>query len=153
MSFILANATDEQILWQKRPAWRDFMVSLIFGVLLLPVLGFGVIILLYVIIERFRCLYLVTEDRVACKVGILARDVSEIDILDLRDISLHQSFLQRILGTGDVGFSSAGQAGVEVTFKGVIHPERVKEIVRRRKREIQRELFRESGPAEPETDE
>jgi uncharacterized membrane protein YdbT with pleckstrin-like domain len=153
MNLTFAEAGDEQILWQSRPAWRDFFALLMFGVFMLPVFGLGLIILIYVTIERFRCLYLVTEDRVVCKTGILARDVSEVDILDLRDISLHQSFIQKILCTGDVGFSSAGQSGVEVMFKGVSRPERVKEIVRQRKRELQRELFRESGPAVQELDE
>jgi len=148
-NLILAAAPDERILWQHRPAWREFICSLVFGVLLLPVFGLGVIVLLYVIVARFRYVYLVTEERVACEVGILSRDISEIDILDLRDISLHQSLLQRILRTGDVGFSSAGQAGVEVMFRGVSHPELVKKIVRRQKKEINQEKTTQPTLVEP----
>jgi len=151
-SFSLANEDDEQILWQNRPAWREFSWSLLLAILLLPLYGLGLIALIYVIIERFQNLYIITEDRVMCEHGILSRDVSEVDILDLRDIALHQSLWQRVIGTGDVGFSSAGQAGVEVVFKGVTHPEWVKEIVRRRKREALRDQFRELGPEEPESD-
>ncbi|GEM_PF-2188816 len=153
MANIILPDSDERILWQHRPAWREFILWLVLGTLLLAALGLGIIIFLCVTIARFRCLYLVTEERVTCRVGFLCHDISEIDILDLRDISLHQSLLQRILRTGDVGFSSAGQAGVEVMFKGVSYPERVKEIVRQRKREIQFELFHEYGPVAQERNE
>lgn len=153
MANIVLPDSDERILWQHRPAWREFIPWLVLGALLLAVLGLGIIIFLCVTVARLRCLYLITEDRVACRVGFLCHDISEIDILDLRDISLHQTLWQRILRTGDVGFSSAGQAGVEVVFRGVSHPELVKEIVRQQKREIRRELLREAGSVGLETEE
>lgn len=54
--------------------------------------------------------------------GIVSRHVHSIRIRDLRNINVRQSILQRILGIGDVEFSSAGGAGIEVTFYGVTRP-------------------------------
>ena len=153
MTIVPDDRDNEEILWQNRPAWRDFIGTLAFGIVLIPLIGLGVLVLLYVIILRFRCLYVVTERRVSCSIGIMSRHVSEVDIVDLRDISLHQSFIQKILRTGDVGFSSAGQGGVEVLFRGVSRPERIKEMVRRRKRQLQQELYRSSRGAEFGNDE
>jgi uncharacterized membrane protein YdbT with pleckstrin-like domain len=150
--FDFAEEPEEEVLWEKRPAWREFCGSLLIGAALLPLYGIGFFVLLYVFIERFRRLYFVTGERVVCESGILSRDVNEVDIIDLRDISLHQSLWQRLLGTGDVEFSSAGRPGVEVTFRGVWRPREIQDIVRRRKRELQRELYRGAMPGEFEDD-
>jgi uncharacterized membrane protein YdbT with pleckstrin-like domain len=144
---------EEEILWQNRQSWREFFFSLVFGFVLLFFYGLGLIVILYVMIERFRCLYIVTSYRAVCETGILSRDISEIDILDTRDMSIHQSLWQRLLKTGDVELSSAGRPGAEVIFKGVKYPEDVIDIVRQRKREIQRELYRESNLPDLEADE
>lgn len=144
-NLILADSIDEQIIWQSRPAWRDFIFLLLLGTALLPILGIGVFVFVYVSIARLRHLYVVTEERCASQEGLLCRHLSEIDIVDVRDISLDQSFLQRLLRTGDLGLSSAGQDGIEVVFKGIGCPEQVKEMVRRRKRELQCEMLRESS--------
>lgn len=144
---------EEEILWENRQSWREFCLSLLLGAVLLFFYGIGLIILLYVLIERFKCLYLVTSYRAACRTGILSRDVSEIDIIDTRDISIHQTLWQRVLKTGDVELSSAGRPGAEVIFKGVKYPEDLVDLVHQRKREIQRELYRESSFPDLETDE
>jgi len=144
---------EQEILWQNRQSWREFFWPLLAGVALLPFYGVGFIVLLYAFIERFKCLYIVSAYRAQCKTGILSRDVSEIDIIDTRDISLHQSFWQRVLRTGDVELSSAGRPGAEVIFKGVKYPQEIVELVRRQKREIQRELYRDSKLPDLETDE
>ncbi|MCI0695543.1 hypothetical protein L0337_26495, partial [candidate division KSB1 bacterium] len=60
---------------------------------------------------------------------------------------------QRVMRTGDVELSSAGRPGAEVVFKGVKYPQDIVDLVRQRKREIQRELFRESNLPDSETDE
>jgi len=143
---------EEEILWQNRQSWREFFWPMLAGVALLPFYGVGFIVLLYVFIERFKCLYIVTAYRAQCKTGILSRDVSEIDIIDTRDISMHQTLWQRVLRTGDVELSTAGRPGAEVVFKGVKYPQAIVDLVRRRKREIQLELYRESSLPDQETD-
>ena len=66
----------------------------------------------------------------SCK-GILGRDVQSIRVQDLRNVNVRQTIWQRLLGVGDVEFSSAGGAGVEVTFYGVSDPLRIKDSVMR----------------------
>ena len=52
-------------------------------------------------------------------------------VQDIRNITLEQSFFQRMLGVGDIGISSAGSDGIEVRFGGVGKAPAVKERVRR----------------------
>ena len=61
--------------------------------------------------------------------GIISRNVHSIRIRDLRNINVRQSILQRILGIGDIEFSSAGGAGIEVTFVGIAAPLALKEEI------------------------
>ena len=147
------EVVEEETLWENRQSWREFMLSLLLGVALLAFYGVGILVLLYVLIERFKCIYLVTSYRAQCRTGILSRDRSEIDIVDIRDLSVHQTLWQRMLGTGDVELSSAGRPGAEVVFKGIKRPQEVIDLVHDRKLEILRELHQDSGFADLESDE
>jgi uncharacterized membrane protein YdbT with pleckstrin-like domain len=61
--------------------------------------------------------------------GIIGRDVRSIRVVDLRNVNVHQSLFQRLFNVGNVEFSSAGGAGVEVVFYGVLDPMSVKQRV------------------------
>lgn len=91
----------------------------------------GVIIVLggAIVIKHHSWCYLVTTDVIQSVVGIVSRNTSTIRISDLRSVNVKQSVLQRMLGTGDIEFGSAGSAGIEVVFKGVLNPNDVRENI------------------------
>jgi uncharacterized membrane protein YdbT with pleckstrin-like domain len=76
--------------------------------------------------------YVVKEDSVMARQGILRRASTEVRIGDIRAISVRQSLLQRVLFIGDVGFSSAAGDEEEVIFAGVSDPEGLKQLVQQR---------------------
>jgi uncharacterized membrane protein YdbT with pleckstrin-like domain len=56
---------------------------------------------------------------------------------DVRNVQLDQTFFQRVFDVGQIGVSSAGQAGLEINVTGIPQPERVKDLIdsyRRRER-------------------
>jgi hypothetical protein len=57
--------------------------------------------------------------------------VHSIRIKDLRNINVNQTLWQRLVGVGDVEFSSAGGSGIEVVFLGVDKPMQVKALAQR----------------------
>ncbi|MFH2203868.1 MAG: PH domain-containing protein [Elusimicrobiota bacterium] len=83
-----------------------------------------------VAILRLGSSYLLTNHRAITRRGLLARRLDEVEICDIRNITLEQTFFQRLIGIGDVGLSSAGGDGIEVCFDGVGNPDLVKEHVR-----------------------
>lgn len=89
----------------------------------------GVIVFLRIIIKRASMAYTVTKDSVRSRNGLIARDESEIRIIDVREVGVSQSIIQRILGIGNVSFASAGTAGVEVIFEGISKPHKIKDFV------------------------
>jgi uncharacterized membrane protein YdbT with pleckstrin-like domain len=63
--------------------------------------------------------------------GIIARQVVEIEIVNIRAVAMEQSFLERIFGLGQVKVGSAGTSNYEIIFFGVRQPEDVKEMIRK----------------------
>lgn len=61
--------------------------------------------------------------------GIIRRHTSEVLHDHVRNVSIQQSFLQRILRVGYLGIASAGQKGIEIEIHDIPHPDRVKAII------------------------
>ena len=75
--------------------------------------------------------YLIDDHNIESYQGVLARHVHSIRVEDLRNVNVSQTVMQRLLGVGDVEFSSAAGGDVEVVFFGVSDPMHVKELVQR----------------------
>lgn len=56
----------------------------------------------------------VTTDRLIHRVGVLGKHGKEIPLERVNDISVHQTFLERIIGAGDVTIESGGERGQQV---------------------------------------
>ncbi len=140
------DEVNEVTLWRGRPSFWNWWAELLLGDLFILLAGAlwwiqepfyapwslaaGLGIYLIVFVIRFGDLYLVTSQRVIAQKGLLSRRVDEIEIQDIRNITLEQSFFQRLLHVGDIGISSAGGEGIEVLFEGVGGAADVKERVR-----------------------
>lgn len=79
--------------------------------------------------RRYSWLYLVDKNNIESRHGIIAREVHSIKLVDLRNINVKQTILERLLMIGDIEFSSAGSSGVEVLFHGVGRPLRIKKQI------------------------
>lgn len=141
--------------YRARPAWRNpwrqiaaaavlpivFVLALLRGErfftpaalpAVLVVLGLLFVYLLVVVAyRRYSWRYLIDADAIESHQGLIGRTVRSIRVQDLRNVNLRQSVVQRLLGVGDVEFSSAGGGGVEVVFFGVRDPVQVKALVQR----------------------
>ena len=81
--------------------------------------------------RRYSWAYAINGETIESREGLIARKVKSIRIQDLRNINVNQSLVERILGVGDVEFSSAGGSGIEVVFRGVDKPLEVKAMAQR----------------------
>jgi len=90
-----------------------------------------VYLLAVVIYRRYSWAYTINGETIESREGLIARKVKSIRIQDLRNINVNQSLWQRIMGVGDVEFSSAGGSGIEVSFRGVSDPLQVKALAQR----------------------
>ncbi len=88
-------------------------------------------LMLLMLYRHFAWRYVIDDHNIESYQGVLARHVHSIRIQDLRNVAVNQNVMQRLLDVGDVEFSSAAGADVEVVFFGVPDPMRVKGLVRR----------------------
>ena len=84
-----------------------------------------------VVYRRYSWAYAINGETIESREGLIARKVKSIRVQDLRNVNVRQTFWQRLLGVGDVEFSSAGGTGIEVTFYGVTDPLGAKDRVMR----------------------
>lgn len=148
--------------YHSRPAWRSQWLSLgLEFILLIGLLWvfWAVIVndprpwqqLLYllalfcatglavpILYRRYAWHYSVDRENIESRYGIIARQVHSIRIQDLRNVNVKQSILQRLIGIGDVEFSSAGGEGIEVVFNAITSPMELKEQVQDLQEHVQR---------------
>ena len=71
----------------------------------------------------------ISNKRTVREEGIITRSTSEVMHDHVRNVEIHQSFLQRILDVGYMGISSAGQDDIEIRVNDVPSPYKVKAII------------------------
>lgn len=64
------------------------------------------------------------------RLGILSRNTSEVELVDVRNVQVRQSLIDRILGLGSVLVSTAGQSGIEITIAGIRDPHGIADRIR-----------------------
>jgi len=134
----------ERILWSGMPSHWQYMGSYVFSALLMlasVITGIGgaigvtamilisSLILLFCILDRIGTRYCVTTHKVTTHRGILSRDINEIPIGPIRQILLKQGIIDRMVDIGTLGFSTSASSEIEVVFRGIHEPLKVKKIV------------------------
>lgn len=131
---------EEKIILQIRPSWLNYWGHYILaGVVFLAVLsadggaGGGILLAVMIItaaaVRRMRYLFTVTQRTAMTRVGLIARNTMEIDLRNIRGISVLQGIPDRILNIGTVVMLSSADH-IAVAFAGVSDPLEVKEQIR-----------------------
>jgi uncharacterized membrane protein YdbT with pleckstrin-like domain len=133
---------DEEIVRQFRPHWRVLLPALAWAVLLLVVFGVGLAaldgtapwwvlagaVVLWVALAARAVLtyvftnYVLTTERIVVRSGMIARTGTEIPLENINNVLFSQSFVERLLGYGDVLLESAGSQG-QSRLKDIGDPE------------------------------
>ena len=124
-------AANEETLFDEHPTlWRS-AGALFWGIVLTPIL-IGIPILIHVFWSRSRTRYRVTNRRVMIETGIFTRNSRELRIEDIRSIAARAN----MFGIGDIEFSTAARDDAEVTFWGLSHVERVRDLVKQQQNQL-----------------
>ena len=77
-----------------------------------------------------RTYFVVTDQRVVYRTGVIARHGVEIPLERINNINFHQGLWERMIGAGDLEIQSAGEAGTTL-FENVRHPDGVQQEIYR----------------------
>ena len=140
---------DENILLECRPSWRSilgfyvtgFVVAVLAGVVakLADSTGLGItvfigvmgVVVLIGLIRRIGTKYVISDQRLHIRHGIIARRVNETRLDRVQNVNTDQSMLERALRIGTVDFDTAGTENSDFAFVGVADPQRVAQAVDR----------------------
>lgn len=123
---------DEEIIHDLRPSWSKWGGAIILGAVT-SFFGIGLIILAFVWLARKNSRYVVTNQRIMEVSGILGTSTTEYRIADLRQLQTGASWGEKIMGHGNLQFSTGG--ATTITFHGIPDYQDAANTIR----EIQRE--------------
>ena len=90
--------------------------------------------------------FVVTDDRVIYRTGVIAKRGVEIPMERINNINFHQGIWERIIGAGDLDIESAGRDG-QSHFDDVWHPDGVQQELYRQMEVNAKKRARWSNPA------
>jgi uncharacterized membrane protein YdbT with pleckstrin-like domain len=143
----------EQVVFEGHPSWRALLSFYIGGVVGAAVLGFlaglvfgvaigvpvGVVLFLGVLVfgfvKRMATTYLVTNQRLYIRRGVLSKRVQQTRIDRVQNVNTDQRFRDRLLRVGTVDFDTAGTDDSEFRFIGIADPSDVVDAVDHAQRE------------------
>lgn len=157
----LTLSRDEQILWWGHPSLIPHMpviftsiLAVIFGIAATFALDFGYTPLLLVpagiigaVSDYLRVIttfYVVTDDKVVKKVGVIRRDTLEVRYENIEHCRAMQNIGERLLSYGDIELATAGTGLAEVILDDVREPRRVTNLINQKKDDAYNSL---RGPA------
>jgi uncharacterized membrane protein YdbT with pleckstrin-like domain len=109
MSYIQQSLTKgEQVILQARISWWSQLPLLILGFLLLPVMGFGLLLWGIALARYLTTEMAITNKRVIAKFGFISRRTVEINLQRIESIQVHQGLLGRLFNYGSIIVSGAG---------------------------------------------
>ena len=124
-----ATTQEETAIFELKPAYRAHIGLLVCGVLLAPV-GIGLILLAraWYLVASTR--YRLTSQRLFAQTGLIAKNLEEVELFRVKDVTLSQGVLDRLLGVGTVTVLSTDDTAPELDLAGIRDPLAAKEALR-----------------------
>jgi uncharacterized membrane protein YdbT with pleckstrin-like domain len=162
----------EHELYSGHPSWRSTLGFYLKGLLLAIVAGaivwfavddhrvYGVLVAIAVFVvvlvvgflRRLGTHYVLTNERLHIRRGLLARDVQETRLARVQNVNTRQTVLERLLRVGTVDFDTAGTEDSDFAFHGLAHPAAVAQAVDRAQRELSEPAGLGEEPALPDAE-
>lgn len=100
--------------------WPEFVA---YAPLLLAVAGIALIG--YSLLHWLRLLYVITDEEIYVKIGLVSRDVKQVPLTRVQNVTYDQSVLERFLSYGTVQVFTAGTNTDDLILESVPDPEEV----------------------------
>lgn len=91
---------------------------------------FGGLGLLRIVMDSMFNRYRLTTERLFLRTGFIARHTEEIELFRIKDVSVRQGVLHRLVGAGNVTVLSSDDSTPWVVLRGIPRPNEVKEQIR-----------------------
>lgn len=120
----------EEVAWVGEPELASKAGELSTGLMLVPLLGLGLLVILPAYLAVTHTDYVVTNQSLYAKSGIMSTNIQSLELDKIQNTEYSQSFVEKQLGYGTVGVDTAGGAGIELEFEAIAGAREVQETVR-----------------------
>lgn len=121
----------DTVIYEAHPAmFRAHPFWFLFCVVLIAAFGLGLLLLLFWYIKNKATSLTVTENELLYEQGILSKERLSVSLRHIRSVQVNQSFLNRILGVGEVIIATAGDEP-EFSVGELPDPHEVREAISR----------------------
>lgn len=111
--------------------FRNHPLAFVGAVMLIAAFGLGILILLYWYIKVRSVRLTITGDLIHLSQGIFSKSQTDIDVQEIRSVSVRQGFWQRIFGVGLIEVFTTGDQP-EFSLDGMPDPNFVRDHIRGR---------------------
>lgn len=119
---------DEEVLWSGQPRMKSIIPALIIGIPT-AVIGIGLLIIGGAYLQIKNTSFVVTNQGLYRKQGVLSRNVQKIGFDKVQNISFSQGITGNYFDYGNIEISTAGGSGVEMRFNSIDQPREVEQII------------------------
>jgi uncharacterized membrane protein YdbT with pleckstrin-like domain len=84
---------------------------------------------LYYLYLRYGMSYELTSQRLIHKVGLFSQTTNRIEVIDVDDVSFHQSFIERLLGVGTIRILSSDTSDPMLVIRGIDEVKRIANMI------------------------
>ncbi|HYW34678.1 MAG TPA: PH domain-containing protein [Balneolaceae bacterium] len=141
----MVNVDQQEERFILRPSWKYFFFSYIFSSLAILLAGVGIVFLYYLRKKHKAIRYFITNSRIT---AIDEKYKHNVDLTDIGDIELKQTWLQKKLGIGTLLLHTSAS---NMEIAGIKNPEKYKRILEQaiRSQQKQESQHREVKSNEP----
>jgi len=126
----LTTDEDETVVWAGQPHLAGRANAFLTGLVTLPLLGFGLIFIVPAYLQIENTDFVLTTKRVYKRQGILSERIDELSLDRIQNTEYEQSMIERWLGFGTVGISTAGSSGTQIEFTAIEDARDVQDRIR-----------------------
>lgn len=136
----------EQVLYESTPTMLKADPVKLFFVLLFCLVLVGIPYLIAWHFQLKAKKLTITNYRIIYRKGVFSKDITEMMVVDVRNVHIEQTAFQRMWRSGTVEISSSANTGIEITTTGLDNPNTVRDLINRLRIERQNPF-----PARPNT--
>ena len=122
----------ETVEWVGEPELASKASELVWGLILTPLLGLGLLIAIPAYLQVKHTDYVVTNQSLYARSGILSTNIQSVELDKIQNTEYSQTFFEKRLGYGTVGLATAGSDGTELEFEAIEDAREVQELIRDR---------------------
>jgi uncharacterized membrane protein YdbT with pleckstrin-like domain len=124
---------DEIVEYSGKPSWVGYWLIFLLAVIFVVTVFLsiiGILIILFIVLQRESTRYVITNQRVAVRAGIIARNFRALSYLHVTSVTVTQGIIGRIFNFGDIYIKTAGSAlRWDIKYFAVQDPVSVKKLI------------------------